>query len=67
MFEWNKNVQRMLDCVEGNLTEVLTLKILTEKLNYSTYYCTKQFHKYVGIRNIAADNYFDFWSLQEKI
>lgn len=49
MFEWNKNVQKMLDCVEENLNEVLTLKILTEKLNYSTYYCTKQFHKYVGI------------------
>lgn len=49
MFEWNKSVQAMIDCVEENLTEPLTLEVLAAKLNYSPYYCTKQFHKYAGI------------------
>ncbi len=49
MFEWNKSIQRMINCVEENLTETLTLEGLAELLNYSPYYCTKQFHKYTGI------------------
>ena len=49
MFEWNMSVQRMIDCVEKNLTEPLSLQGLAEKLNYSPFYCTKQFHKYAGI------------------
>jgi len=43
------SVQKMLDCVEENLTEPLTLEMLAMKLNYSPYYCTRQFHKYAGI------------------
>ena len=49
MFEWNMSVQKMLDCVEENLTEPLTLEMLAKRLNYSPYYCTRQFHKYAGI------------------
>ena len=49
MFEWNMSVQKMLDCVEENLTEPLTLKMLAGKLNYSPYYCTRQFHRYAGL------------------
>ena len=43
------SVQKMLDCVEENLTRSLTLEMLAERLNYSPYYCTRQFHKYAGI------------------
>ena len=43
------SVQKMLDCIEENLTESLTLKMLAERLSYSPYYCTRQFHKYAGI------------------
>lgn len=49
MFEWNKFVQQMIDCIEENLTETLSLDKLARQLNYSTYYCTRQFHKYAGI------------------
>jgi AraC-like DNA-binding protein/predicted transcriptional regulator YdeE len=43
------SVQKMLDCVEENLTTPLTLNMLAGLLNYSPYYCTRQFHKYAGI------------------
>jgi AraC family transcriptional regulator len=49
VFEWNMSVQKMLDCVEENLTEPMTLEMLAGLLNYSPYYCTRQFHKYAGI------------------
>jgi len=49
VFEWNMSVQKMLDCVEENLTGPLTLDILAARLNYSAFYCTRQFHKYAGI------------------
>jgi AraC-like DNA-binding protein/predicted transcriptional regulator YdeE len=43
------SVQKMLDCVEENLTEPLTLEMLAARLNYSPFYCTRQFHRYAGI------------------
>jgi len=49
VFEWNRSVQKMLDCIEENLTEPLTLEMLAVSLNYSPYYCTRQFHRYAGI------------------
>ncbi len=49
MFEWNMSVQKMLDCVEENLSGPLTLEMLAGRLNYSPFYCTRQFHKYAGI------------------
>jgi AraC family transcriptional regulator len=49
VFEWNMSVQKMLDCVEENLTGPLTLEMLAALLNYSPCYCTRQFHKYAGI------------------
>jgi AraC-like DNA-binding protein/predicted transcriptional regulator YdeE len=39
----------MLDCIEDNLTRPFTLEMLAKQLNYSPYYCTRQFHKYAGI------------------
>jgi len=49
LFEWNMSVQKMLDCIEENLTSTFTLEMLAKQLNYSPYYCTRQFHKYAGI------------------
>ncbi|MBN2240805.1 MAG: AraC family transcriptional regulator [Dehalococcoidales bacterium] len=49
MFEWNRSVQKMLDCVEDKLTGPLTLEELAAELNYSRWYCTRQFHRYAGI------------------
>ena len=49
MFEWNMSVQKMLDCVEENLTGLLTLEMLAKQLHYSPFYCTRQFHKSAGI------------------
>src|SRR4030042_381643 len=49
VFEWNMSVQKMLDCVEENLTGPLTLEMLAGRLNYSPFYCTRQFHKSAGI------------------
>jgi AraC-like DNA-binding protein/predicted transcriptional regulator YdeE len=43
------SVQKMLDGVEENLTGPLTLEMLAGRLNYSPFYCTRQFHKYAGI------------------
>ena len=47
--EWNRSVQRIIDCVEENLTEPLTLEILAKLQGYSPYYCTRQFQKYAKI------------------
>jgi len=49
VFEWNRSIQKMLDCIEENLTRPFTLEMLAKQLNYSPYYCTRQFHKYAGI------------------
>jgi AraC family transcriptional regulator len=49
VFEWSRSVQKVLDCIEENLTEPLTLEMLAASLNYSPYYCTRQFHRYAGI------------------
>jgi AraC family transcriptional regulator len=53
VFEWNKNVQRMIDYIEENLTKPFTLEMLGAALNYSSFYCTRQFHKYayISLRN----------------
>ena len=49
MFEWNRSIQKMLDCIEDSLTGPFTLDMPAKQLNYSPYYCTRQFHKYAGI------------------
>ncbi|MCX7746605.1 MAG: AraC family transcriptional regulator [Clostridia bacterium] len=54
MFEWNKNVQGMIEYVEENLTKSITLEMIAAALNYSPFYCTRQFHKYA---NISLRNY----------
>lgn len=50
MFEWDKNVQVMVDWIESNLTESISLDKMAEKLNYSKFYCTKQFHTKTGMK-----------------
>lgn len=50
MFEWNMNIQRMIDWIENNMTNTLTLKEMSEQLNYSKFYCTKQFHAITGMK-----------------
>lgn len=49
MFEWHKSVQKMIDIIEEHLTSTITLEMIAEKLNYSPYYCTRQFHQFVGV------------------
>lgn len=49
MFEWHQNVQRMIDWIEENITDSLLLGRISELLNYSPFYCTKQFHAITGM------------------
>lgn len=39
----------MIDTIECHLTDALTLEMIAQTLNYSPYYCSKQFRKYTGI------------------
>lgn len=50
MFEWHKNIQQMIDWIEENLTENMSLDEAAEKLYYSPFYCTKKFHALTGMR-----------------
>lgn len=50
MFEWHKNIQQMIDWIEENLTDNLSLDEAAEKLYYSPFYCTKKFHALTGMR-----------------
>lgn len=34
MFEWNKNLQRMIDWIEENITDSLSLKKISEHFQY---------------------------------
>ena len=49
MFEWNENVQKMIDWIESHLTEKLSLLEMSNKIGYSPYYCSCQFHEITGI------------------
>lgn len=50
MFEWHKNVQKMIDWIEDNITDSLSLNKMAEQINYSPFYCTKQFHAISGMQ-----------------
>ena len=49
MYTWHKNIKTVINLIESNLTEPLSLDWIAEKVNYSPYYCTKQFHEHAGI------------------
>ncbi len=49
MYEWNEAIEAMINWVEDNLTENPTLTELSQKIGYSPYYCSTQFHKISGM------------------
>jgi len=46
---WDLNIQRMLDFIELHLTQPLTLGHVAKRLGYSPWYCTRQFHRILGV------------------
>lgn len=61
MYEWNERVQEMIDWIDTHVGETSLLPLMSEKLGYSPYYCTRHFHRltgvtlrdYVGFRRIS--------------
>jgi AraC family transcriptional regulator len=49
MYEWNEIVQRIIDLIDENIEESLTLLQISEKIGYSPYYCSRQFHEKTGM------------------
>lgn len=49
MYEWNEIVQRILDLIDDNIEESLTLLEISERIGYSPYYCSRQFHEKTGM------------------
>lgn len=49
LYEWNEAVQKMLDWIEKNIGENLTLLKISEQVGYSPYYCSVKFHKTCGM------------------
>lgn len=53
MYEWNKNIQKIIEeidvCIKHKENETVTLKRLAEKLNYSEYYVSKKFKQISGM------------------
>lgn len=49
MYEWNEAVQKMIDYIEANIKECLSLEEISRQIGYSPYYCSAQFHKICGI------------------
>jgi AraC family transcriptional regulator len=56
MYEWNEIIQRIVDLIDDNIEESLTLIEISEKIGYSPYYCSRQFHEKTGmtIREYSA-------------
>jgi len=50
VYEWHENVQQIIELIERNLEDGLTLSEVSENLFYSPFYCTKKFHALTGIR-----------------
>ena len=49
MPQWDINVQRMIDFLERNLSAEIRLERVADRLGYSPYYCTRQFHRVMGM------------------
>lgn len=49
MYEWNEPIQKMIDWIEQNINENLTLIDMSKQIGYSPYYCSRQFHKIAGM------------------
>lgn len=53
MFEWNRNIQRLIDSIEESLKEgvgdEITLQNLSQVIAYSPYHTTRQFKELTGI------------------
>ncbi|MDT8717734.1 helix-turn-helix transcriptional regulator [Clostridium sp. 19966] len=45
MYEWNEIVQRIVDLIDDNIENSLTLIEISEKIGYSPFYCSRQFHE----------------------
>ena len=48
MYEWNETVQKIIDWIENNITENITLLEMSKQIGYSPYYCSVMFHKIYG-------------------
>ena len=49
MYEWNYEVQKMIDFIEEHIQENPTLNSLSQSLHYSKFYCSRQFRLVVGM------------------
>ncbi len=49
MYEWNEIVQRIIDLIDDNIEESLTLIDISKRIGYSPCYCSRQFHDKTGI------------------
>lgn len=49
MYELNEAIQKMIDWIEGHLTEDMTLLQMSKQIGYSPYYCSSQFHRICGM------------------
>ena len=49
MYEWNYEVQKMIDYIEEHIQENPTLDSISQFFHYSKFYCSRQFHRIVGM------------------
>lgn len=49
MYEWNYEVQKMIDFIEEHISENPTLDSIAQSLHYSKFYCSRQFRLVVGM------------------
>ena len=49
MYEWNYEVQKMIDYIEEHIQENPTLDSISQLFHYSKFYCSRQFHRIVGM------------------
>lgn len=49
MYEWNYEVQKMIDYIEGHILENPTLDSISRAMHYSKFYCSRQFRLVAGM------------------
>lgn len=66
MYEWNEIVQRIVDLIDDNIEDSLTLIEISQKIGYSPYYCSRQFHEKTGmtIREYSAGRKLSFGAIE---